>query len=157
MPTYRTQIEPALVTTGVVIPIWYDTQAAASDAPHPDAAGIDALPFEMFYRQVKGAPPDNDLWRLNMLLKEQASNFQRTLNFPPNAPSEAIEAFRAAMGAISMDEEYRADALRTMKFMPRFSRGPEVERVFFQSMKVDERLRAFVQDYAARGVAMVGK
>ena len=157
MPTYRTQIEPSLVTTGVVVPVWYDTQAAVSDRPHPDAAGIDALPFEAFYRQVKGPPPDNDLWRMNILLKEQASSFQRTLNFPPNTPPEAVEALRAAIGAVVNDEEYRADALKTIKFMPRFTRGPEVERVFYQSMRVEDRLRAFLQEYAAQGVQMVGK
>ena len=92
-----------------------------------------------------------------MLLKEQASNFQRTLNFPPGCPPEAIEALKAAMAAIPGDEEYRADAVKTIKFTPRFTQGAAVEKVFYESMRIDERLRAFLVEFAAQGVRMVGK
>ena len=115
------------------------------------------MPFEAYYWQMKGAPPDSELWRLAILLKEQASNFQRTLNLPPGCPPEALDALRAAMAAILSDEEYRADALKTIKFVPRFTQGPAVEKVYLDSMRVDEKLRAFLQAYAEEGVKMVGK
>ncbi len=157
MPTYRVSIEPALVKTGQATPVWYDTQAAASGAPHPDAAGIDALPFESFYREVKGAPPDSDLWRMLILLKEIGGTFQRTINFPPGAPPEAVEIWRAAIARLQDDADYRADCVRTIKFAPRFLLGPKVEKIFYQSMRVDPALKAFIQDYIETGKAMVGK
>ena len=157
MPTYRVSIEPSMVKTGQAVTIWYDTQAAASGAPHPDAQGIDALPFESFYRQVKGEPPDSDLWRMQILLKEIGGTFQRTINFPPGAPPEAVDIWRKAIVAVEKDADYRADAEKTIKYVPRFLTGPKIEKLFFDSMRVDPKLKAFIQDYIEQGKAMVGK
>ena len=157
MPTYRVSIEPALVKTGQATPIWYDTQADASSSPHPDAAGIAALPYEAFYRQVKGAPPDNELWRMNMLMKEIGSTFQRTINFPPGSPQDAVDIWRQAIEKVADDADYKADAVRTIKFVPRFLTGAKIEKVFFETMRVEPKLKAYIQDYIEKGKAIVGK
>ena len=157
MPTWRVSIEPSLVKSGQVVATWYDTQAAASGVPHPDAGGIDALPFESFYRRVKGEPPDSDLWRMQILLKEIGATFQRTINFPPGAPQEAVDVWRKAIVAVEKDAEYRADAEKTIKYVPRFLTGPRIEKIFFESMRVDPKLKAFIHDYIDKGKAMVGK
>lgn len=157
MPTYRASIEPSLVQTGRAVPIWYDTQADASGAPHPDAAGIEALPYEGFYRQVKGAPPDNQLWRMNILMKEIGSTFQRTINFPPGAPQEAVDIWRHAVAEVENDADYKADCIKTIKFVPRFLMGPKIEAAFYDSMRVEPKLKAFIQDYIEQGKAMGGK
>jgi hypothetical protein len=157
MPTYRVSIEPALVATGVATPVWYDTQAEASDGPHPDAAGIDAMPYDYFYRATKGEPPKTNLWRMHQLLKEIGTTFQRTINLPPGAPQEAVDIWRRAIVETAADPEYREDAIRTMKFTTRFLTGPKVEKIFYDSMRADDGLKAFIRDYIEKGKAMVGK
>ena len=157
MPTYRVSIEPSLVQTGQAIPIWYDTQAEVSGTRHPDAAGIEALPYEAFYREVKGAPPNSQLWRMNILMKEIGSTFQRTINFPPGSPPEAVDIWRRAIAAVENDTDYKADAIKTIKFVPRFLMGPKIEKIFYDSMRVDAKMKSFIQDYIEQGKAMVGR
>jgi len=158
MPTYRLSIEPSLVKTGIAIPVWYDTTKAQSGAPHPDAAGISALPFQSFYRKVKGAPhEDDELWKSLILLNEIGANFQRTIHFPPGAPQLAIDIMRKAFDELVEDEDYKRDAVATIKFVPRFSRGPEVERSFRLLLRPDPQIKAFLRDYIEEGKAMVGK
>ena len=157
MPTYRASIEPSLVKTGVVAPVWYDTQADASDRAHPDAEGIDAMPYDYFYRKVKGEPAKNDMWRMHQLLQEIGTTFQRTIVFPQGAPKEAIDIWRDAILKTSQDPDYRADAMKTMQYVPRFLTGARTEQIFRETMQVDDGLKAFIHDYIEKGKAMVGK
>lgn len=158
MPTYRMTIEPALVKTGKVVTTWYDTTDEASGAPHPDAEGIAALPFQSFYRVMKGDPPrDSLLWRACILLNEIGAVFQRTINLPPGSPPEALTLLRQAIEGLVGDEDYRRDALNTIKFVPRFPMGPKIERVFRDTLTPDPNIKAFILDYIEQGKAMVGK
>ena len=157
MPTYRASIEPSLVKTGTVAPVWYDTQADASDRAHPDAEGIDAMPYDYVYRKAKGEPPKNDMWRMHQLLKEIGTTFQRTIVFPQGAPKEAVEIWRAAIQKTSQDPDYRSDAVKTMQYAPRFLLGARTEQIFRETMEVDDGLKAFIHDYIEKGKAMVGK
>ena len=157
LPTYRVSIEPALIKTGKAIPLWYDTSAENVEAGDPDAVGIDALPFPRYYRKVKGAPPDNDLWRMNALLTELSTTLLRTIHVPPNTSPALIAILRKAVDETQNDPAYRADALTTIKYAPRFSTGADADRIYRQSVQVDAHMRSFIQSYIAKGVAMVGK
>jgi len=157
MPTYRVSIEPSLVKAGVVVPVWYDTQADASDRAHPDAEGIEAMPYDYFYRKARGEPPKTNLWRMHHLLKEIGTTFQRTIVFPQGAPQEAVDIWRAAIAKTSQDPDYKADAVKTMKYAPRFLYGPRTEQIFRETMQVDAELKSFIHDYMEKGKAMVGK
>jgi tripartite-type tricarboxylate transporter receptor subunit TctC len=158
LPTYRLSIEPALVRTGKAIPLWLDVAEAYAGKKHPDTTGIDAPTFEAYYGQMKGAPPKgNMLWDINELLKEAGTVFLRTINLPPNSPPEAAAILRTAVAELVKDEDYRRDAIRTIQYVPRFSMGPAIEEKYRRSLAPDPKIVAFIQDYIAKGKAMIGK
>ncbi len=157
LPTFRMSIDPALVKTGKAIPIWYDTSQKFWDKGHPDAIATGAMPFAMFYRKVKGEPPDTPLWRMNALVAEFSTSLLRTIHLPPNPPPGTLEALRKAVGAMAQDPEYRAEAEQVLKYVPGFSQGPEVEKIFLSSAKVDPEMSALIRSYVEKGYALIGK
>lgn len=157
LPTFRSSIEPALVNTGKVIPLWYDTSAKYRESGDPDLAGVKAMPFQTYYRKVKGPPPDNDLWRMNNLLMELSTSLLRTIQMPPDSPRDAVELLRAAVAALPNDPDYRADAIHTLTYAPRFAIGAAAEKAYHDSVNPDPAIRQFIQDYTAKGYALVGK
>ncbi len=157
LPTFRMSINPALVQTGKAIPLWYDTSRKFWDKGHPDAIATGAMPFAMFYRKMKGEPPDTPLWRMNALVAEFSTSLLRTIHLPPNPPPGTLEAMRKAVGAMAQDTDYRAEAEQVLKFVPGFSLGPEAEEIFLSSARVDPEMSALIRSYVEKGYAMIGK
>ena len=155
MPTYRMSIEPGLVKPGQAIPLWYDVVDGLS--PHPDAAGIDALPFEMFYRKMRGDLPSGMLWEAHLLMKELGFTFQRVIVTPPNVPADALQALRAGIVAMREDPDYQRDALATIKFVPRFAMGAKAEDLFRSKLNPDPKVKEFLATYTEQGKAIAGK
>ena len=62
-PSYRGVIEPSMVKTGQVIPVFYDPSYDGRDflVPHP-VKGLTILPFHELYRAIKGTMPSGQLW-----------------------------------------------------------------------------------------------
>ena len=157
LPTYRMTIEPALVDTGRVIPLWLDVADEYADKDHPDTAGIKAPTFETYYRKAKGEPPKSTLWEVHRMLKEFGTVFLRTINLPPGSPAVATELWRDAIAGLVGDEEYRQDAIKTIKYVPRFYFGPNVERKYRESIVPDPAIVAFTSGYIREGYVMMGK
>ena len=67
MPTYRSSIEPGLVKTGEVIPVWYDPLDDGENFyKSPDAEGIPALPYDQFLDAgQRRAAEDRNVGRLS--------------------------------------------------------------------------------------------
>ena len=62
-PAYFAMIEPSLVRTGQVIPVWYDPNYNGKEFYLPKVmTGTSILPFPDFYRLVKGTDPSGPLW-----------------------------------------------------------------------------------------------
>jgi hypothetical protein len=157
LPTYMTSIQPALIKTGTAIPLWYDTSANYSETGDPDAAGLGVPPFEAFYKKFKGPPPNNDLWRINQVMKETSTALLRTIHFPPGAPAVALQIMQRAVADTQRDPAYRADALKTIKYVPRFSIGPAAEATYRSVVSVDPKTQKLIEDFVAKGIASVGK
>ena len=157
LPTFRMSIDPALVQTGKAIPLWYDTSQKFWEKGHPDAIATGAMPFAMFYRKVKGEPPNTPLWRMNALVAEFSTSLLRTIHLPPNPPPGTLEAMRKAIAAMAQDPEYRAEAEQVLKYVPGFSQGPDAEKIFLSSAKVDPEMSALIRSYVEKGYAMIGK
>ena len=130
---------------------------AWADKDHPDTQGIKAPTFEAYYRKVKGEPPKNTLWEVHNMLKEFGTVFLRTINLPPGAPAIATDIWRDAIAAVIRDEEYRADAIKTIKYVPRFYMGPEIEKKYRDGIVPDPKVVAFTSEYVKQGMAMMGK
>jgi tripartite-type tricarboxylate transporter receptor subunit TctC len=152
MPTYRSTIEPALVKTGQVIPVWYDPlDDGETFSKSPDAEGIPALPYDQFLKQVKGELPKTQMWDAYRVLNAVGTSFLRVLVMPPGTPPEEVAILQKALADLDNDADYKADAMTAIKFVPRFLIDDKTVRLFHNTMNPDPKLRQFLQDYIAKG------
>ena len=158
MPTYRSSIEPNLVKSGLVIPLWSD---ALDDGENftlaPEAEGIPATTFPGFLKEIGRAPPKGEMWDAYRLINSVGSVFLRVIVLPPGSPPEAVAALRAAFTAVNDDPDYRADAMTTMKFIPRYVTDARTADLYREKLKPDPRLRDFLRAYVEEGRARLGK
>jgi hypothetical protein len=156
--TYRSAIEPELVKTGQVTTLWYDPQDDGVTMSKPaDAEGLDALPFDQFLKQQKGAIPQGQLWDAYRLINQLGTTFLRIIVLPPNAPREAVADLRKGLDALAGDSAFRQEAMKTLQTVPRFETTANTEKLFAAAMKPDPRLRAFIKTYIAEGVELARK
>ena len=158
MPTYRATIEPNLVKSGAVTTLWYDP---LDDGEHftksPDAEGIPATTFTDFLKEVGREPPKGDLWDAYRLINSVGTVFLRIIVMPPGSPPEAVSAVRAAFAAVNDDPDYREDAMKTVKFVPRYITDNKMEALFREKLRQDPRLKDFIRNYVETGRARMGK
>jgi tripartite-type tricarboxylate transporter receptor subunit TctC len=152
MPTYRTSIEPALVSKGEVIPIWYDPlDNGESFYSSPDAEGIPAPRYDQFLLQVKGELPKTVMWEAYRELNAVDTSFLRVLLMPPGTPPEEVAVVQKGLAELADDSDYKADAMKTLKFVPQFLTDDKTIGLFHQSMNADPKILQFLQNYIAIG------
>jgi hypothetical protein len=151
-------IQPGLIGRGQAITLWYDAPAQYAENGHPEGESLKALTFEQFYRKVKGEPPKStELWRMARLVTEFTTSLLRTVQFPPGVPEEVVGLMRAAIDKLANDPDYQADAMQTLKFIPKFGTGASIESAFKNSVSVEPSLRQFMRAYVESGYALNGK
>jgi hypothetical protein len=116
-PTYRAAVEPTLVKSGEVLPVWYDTDGEGDSARA--AASLEGLAIPTFaalHREVKGVSPAGPKWEEFRTIHNVNSTLQRLIALPPGAPAEAAAALRDAIAGLNQDHEFAAESVRTIGF-----------------------------------------
>src|SRR5262249_3991134 len=105
LPSHFVVVEPSLVKTGQVIPVWYDPiYDGRSFAPFRQMDDQAVAGFPDFYRKVKGNAPSGRLWdvyRTNLAID---SAMLRTVVFPPGVPSAAVDPVPQAFARLNADK-----------------------------------------------------
>ena len=126
-PSYRAVIEPSLVKTGEVIPVWYDIGDASDTAvASKTMEGLDIPSFPQLHKKLLGKPPSGQKWEAFRTIHEVNSTLQRLIVLPPGAPQAAIEALRAAVARLNGDKEFAAEAIKTIEFVPDYDTGADI-------------------------------
>lgn len=158
MPTYRSAVEPNLVKKGLAIPICFDPlDDGETFSRAPEAEGIEAMTFPDLLKEVKGALPTGDMWDAYRLITFLGSTLIRTIVMPPGSPPEAVRALKKALSELDRDQDYRAEALNLMKFVPRYLVDEKMERMFHDKLTPDPALRSFISAYVETGRRSLGK
>jgi hypothetical protein len=147
-PSYFAEVEPNLVRTGKVIPVWYDPDfdgQAFSKVQLVERAGIASFPE--FYRMVKGGTPSGPLWDAYKTTLSINAAMQRLVVMPPDSPPAAVAAMRKALAALNDDKDYAADAMRVIKFVPHYEVAPGVDQSIRQRLAIPADTRAFITGY----------
>jgi tripartite-type tricarboxylate transporter receptor subunit TctC len=157
MPTYRASIEP-MVAEGRIIPLWHDPlDDGVNFRASPDAAGIPAPTYTDFLKARRGAFPTGQLWDAFRLINSVGTVFLRVVALPPNAPREAADALRKAFDAVNQDEQFRAEAEKIVKFVPRYLVDDRTQKLYREKLNPDPKVAAFMHDYIEAGRASMGK
>ena len=145
-------VEPGLVRTGKVVPLYYDADYDGKTFAVPRVMqGSSIAPFHEFYRGLKGMLPSGPLWdayRTNLAVD---SAMLRMMAMPPGSPPAAVDALRTALGRLNEDKEYAEDALKTIQFVPHYETGAAINERVRTALTVPPALRTFVLDYMKGG------
>ncbi len=147
-PSYRSLIEPSLVNTGEVIPLYYDPGYDGETFRTPrQMEGVDMLAFPQFYEKVKGVPPSGQLWDIYRTIVAANGAMQRLIVMPPTVPKEAIEALTKAVQALEKDPEYAAETEKVLGYLPDFVTGPIVNERVRRQLTISTGTREFLANY----------
>ena len=147
LPSYRTQVEPQMVKTGMVIPLYYTDLVAPSGEILVSRDVPELLPFTYFYRELFGKPPSGIKYEALKAANMSSTNMTRMVLLPPKAPAESIATLRKAFDGLSKDQDFLQDAISVMRFQPRFEVGEAGERLFRQASNTSPEIVNFLRKY----------
>jgi tripartite-type tricarboxylate transporter receptor subunit TctC len=147
-PSYLGVVEPSLVKTGKVIPIWYDPNYdGKAFTPASMMAGKSVPTFPEFYKMVKGGTPSGPLWDAYKTNLSVDAQMLRLIAMPPGSPPEAVAALRKALAALNEDKDYAADAMTAIQFVPHYTVGADLDQEVRARLTIPPEMRAFILDY----------
>ncbi len=150
VPGYRTQVEPQMVKTGMVTPLYY-TDLVTPDGDVKSSADVpELLSFTQFYRKMFGKSPSGIKYEALKAANMSSTNMQRTMLLSPGSPAAATEAMRQAVEGLARDEEFIGEATKVMRFQPRFQIGEEGVKLYQHITQVSPDIVAFLKEFIAQ-------
>jgi len=147
LPAFRSQVEPNMVKSGQVTPLYYadliDADGGVTDSP--DVPELSS--FTKFYTQVHGKPPSGVKYEALKAANIAGTNMTRAILLPPAAPKGAVAAMKQAIASLARDEEYLGDAIKVMRFRPRFEMGDSGERLYQRATQIAPELAKFIRQF----------
>jgi tripartite-type tricarboxylate transporter receptor subunit TctC len=153
-PGYRGAVEPTFVKEGLVIPLYFDPRwDGKTFGVSKQVDGLNLMPFQEYYRKVRGKPPSGFLWETYLALITLNGAMQRIVALPPGAPPAAVDALRAALQRLNNDKEFAADAMKTLGFVPEYDADAGTPAEIRNALVVSPEIRKFVPEYIKKGSA----
>jgi len=147
-PAYFAVVEPSLVKTGKVLPLWYDPDSDGKTvAPYQIMEHTGVAPFDAFYKMVKGGPPSGPLWEAYKTSLSINGQLQRLVVMPPGSPPPAVAAMRKALAELNDDKDYAADAMTAIQFVPHYEISPDLDKTVAARLTIPPEMRTFITDY----------
>lgn len=147
-PSYRSLIEPTLVKSGEVIPLFYDPSYDGETFRVPNQMqGVPMLSFPDFFEKVKGHRPSGQLWDVYRAIIAVNGAMQRLIVMPPGVPPEASTAISQAVARLNLDKDYAEEADRTLGYVPEFVVGPDVNARVRKQLSLAPGTREFLEAY----------
>jgi hypothetical protein len=147
LPSYRTQVEPQMVKTGMVVPLYYTDLVAASGEILVSRDVPELQPFTHFYREAFGKMPSGIKYESLKAANMSSTNMTRMFLMPPKAPPETIGILRKAFDSLSRDQDFLQEAIATMRFQPRFEVGEAGEQLFKRASQASPEVVNFLRKY----------
>jgi len=147
LPSYRSQVEPQMVKTNMVTPIYYTDLVAPSGEILVSRDVPELQPFTYYYKEVVGKLPSGIKYEALKAANMSSTNMTRMVLIPPKAPAESITILRKAFDSLSRDQDFLQDAITAMRFQPRFEVGEAGERLFKQASAVSPEVVNFLRKY----------
>ena len=151
IPGYRGAVEPQLVKTGIVTPLYYHDLISPDGTMKSSPDFPELSSFTQVYTQIYGKPPSGIKYETLKATNLASVNLSRVALLPPGAPPEAVATLRQAFVALSRDEEFIAEAKKVMKFHPRFETGEDGERLRQKVLTAPLEVVDFIRQFIDQG------
>jgi len=147
LPSYRSQVEPQMVKTGMVTPLYYTDLVTPSGDVLVSRDVPELLPFAHYYREIFGKLPSGIKYEALKAANMSSTNMTRMVLMPPKVPAESIAILRKAFDSLSRDQDFLQDAIAVMRFQPRLEVGEAGERMFKVASQVRPEVVDFIRQY----------
>jgi hypothetical protein len=147
IPGYRGVVEQQLVKTGIVTPLYYHDLISPDGAMRKSPDFPELNSFTEVYTQIFGKAPMGIKYDALKAANMASQNMNRVALLPPASPPPAVSAMRQAFASLAKDEEFLGEAMKVMKFHPRFEVGADGERLRDKLLKAPPELIDFVRQY----------
>ena len=151
-PSFQAAVMPTMVKTGMVVPImYYDYDNGEKYGPAGELAkNIPAPTFSELYRKIKGKEPSGPIFEAFRAVNRSAGMVQRLFVAPAGTPKAALEALRKGIAGVEKDPGYRAEAEKSLKFVPDYIIGDDAEKLVKQSIQTTPEVISFLRTYLAK-------
>jgi hypothetical protein len=147
IPGYRGVVEPQLVKTGIVTPLYYHDLISPDGTMRKSPDYPELSSFTEVYVQIFGKPPTGIKYEALKAANMASQNMNRVALLPPASPPAAVAAMRQAFTGLSKDEEFVGEAKKVMKFHPRFEVGEDGEKIREKVLRAPTEVIEFVRQY----------
>lgn len=151
LPSYRAAVEPQMVQTGMVTPLYYTDLVTPSGEVLVSRDVPELLPFTLYYKEVFGKLPSGIKYEALKAANISGTNMTRMVLMPPKTSPEHVTTLRRAFESLSKDEDFLQEAVRTMRFQPRFEVGQAGERLFQVASQTPPEIVNFLRKYIEEG------
>ena len=147
IPGYRGVVEPQMVKTGMVTPLYYHDVIAPDGNMRKSLDYPELNSFTEVYTQIHGKAPSGMKYEALKAANMASQNLNRVALLPPGSPNEAVLTMRQAFTQLAKDEEFIAEAKKIMRFQPRFEIGENGEKLREKVLRAPKEVVEFVQKY----------
>lgn len=151
-PAFRAKVIPTPIKPGQAFGLYYYSLDDYENlyAPASFGKGLDMLPFHKFYEKVKEKKPSGETWNIFREVNRAAAMAQRSIIMSPESPKASRNALRDAVLKLNKDPGFRADALKSVNFVPFYDVGSAAENILAASAKLSPSTVEFLTDYIAK-------
>ena len=147
LPSYRSAVEPQMVNTGMVTPLYYTDLVTPSGEVLVSRDVPELQPFTHYYKEIFGKLPSGIKYEALKAANMSSTNMTRMVLMPPKVPAETITILRQAFDSLAKDHDFIEDAIRTMRFQPRFEVGQAGEALFKKASQTPPDVINFIRQY----------
>jgi tripartite-type tricarboxylate transporter receptor subunit TctC len=147
---YLNRVVPTMVKKGIVIPVWQIPSMDANGKLVKSPLLPNLKSFSEVYRQVKGTAPSGIKWDAIKNLIKFGQTVQHMYFGPPGMNKDAAAAFRKAFIPAMTSTAYKADALKTTKYVPTGIHHKRASEVLSANKATPPEVVKFFKSYIAK-------
>jgi tripartite-type tricarboxylate transporter receptor subunit TctC len=147
LPSYRASVEPQMIKTGMVTALYYTDLVTPSGEILTSRDVPEVQPFTYYYKDIFGKPPSGIRYEALKAANMSSTNMTRMVLMPPRTAPETIAILRQAFDSLAKDQDFLDDAIKTMRFQPRFEVGQSGEVLFKRASETSPEVINFLRQY----------
>jgi len=148
---YRFTVEPTVVESGDVIPLWYNPVIDENGNIVPLEAAGDIPSFIDFYKSINGEEPSGELFEMYKWLLPNLNGVTYAAFLPRGTSDAAVQILSDSFDAVTEDDAYRAEEMRMFGFNLPVVTSQQGTAVIRDMANAPEQIRIFLKDYIQKG------
>jgi tripartite-type tricarboxylate transporter receptor subunit TctC len=146
LPAYRATVEPQMVKTGEVVPLYANEIINEEGVLEPNEEAADLIPFSKLYQMIHKKAPAGPYWDA-LKVTYISQGMQRVAMMTPGTPAPAVTTLREAFSAMLKDGEFVAEFKKVTRSNPDYRVGISGEKIVKKLQDAPADVKAFIKKY----------